>query len=312
MGLSTRILVMSLGRSSNKRRVSSINFVNAAGLRAQDSAFVGLSNFPSFDRNHADEELGKLRFGFFQHRGTHHIDTQSLRKLNCGSPNKSFQRARDGCTRDTGEDWFFIENARNQSERSLFVDERDRLLNQINLTHEFASQRKLPLFSGEFRKRSKCDLACCNGHGIKRADGLIKLPDTFAVLDIDSEIARFVPDLDYFMASTRQCLLNQFADLSVCANQNNFHENSILISDLRISLFTFNLAGQSASSVEHLPSNPASVGRGEERDYIGDIRRRSQRIVIACHKVPIQSLSLFASITTTSRSLVPSATAAIP
>ena len=33
---------------------------------------------------------------------------------------------------------------------------------------------------------------------------------------------------------------------------------------------------------------------------------------IACHKVPIQSLSLFASITTTSRSLVPSATAAIP
>src|SRR6202043_2333987 len=84
------------GRSSNKHWVGSINFVNAAGLRAQDSAFVGLSNFPSFDRNHADEELGKLRFGFFQHRGTHHIDTQSLRKLNCGSPNKSFQRARDG------------------------------------------------------------------------------------------------------------------------------------------------------------------------------------------------------------------------
>ena len=27
------------------------------------------------------------------------------------------------------------------------------------------------------------------------------------------------------MASTRQCLLNQFADLSVCANQNNFHKN---------------------------------------------------------------------------------------
>jgi hypothetical protein len=45
--------------------VSSINFVNAAGLRPQDSAFVGLSNFPSFDRNHANEELGKLRFGFF-------------------------------------------------------------------------------------------------------------------------------------------------------------------------------------------------------------------------------------------------------
>src|SRR5580704_3100868 len=164
------------------------------------------------------------------------------------------------------------------------------------------------------------------------------------------------------MASTRQCLLNQFADLSVCANQNNFHKNSILVSDLRIYLFTFNLGGQPASSGEHLPRNPASVGRGEERDYIGDIRRlseppqrrarnrslhrllahpgrwlplashragghrvyrnapgtefrgpnASQRIVIACHKVPIQSLSLFASITTTSRSLVPSATAAMP
>src|ERR1700726_2223016 len=43
------------------------------------------------------------------------------------------------------------------------------------------------------------------------------------------------------MASTRQCLLNQFADLSVCANQNNFHKNSILVSDLRIYLFSFNL-----------------------------------------------------------------------
>src|SRR5258708_34165940 len=48
-----------------ERWLSSLNFVNAAGLRPQDSAFVGLSNFPSFDRNHADEELGKLRFGFF-------------------------------------------------------------------------------------------------------------------------------------------------------------------------------------------------------------------------------------------------------
>src|ERR1700722_3532318 len=78
------------------------------------------------------------------------------------------------------------------------------------------------------------------------------------------------------MASTRQCLLNQVADLSVCANQNNFHENSVLVSDLRIYLFTFNLGGQSASSVEHLTSNPASVGRSEERACIGDIRRRSE------------------------------------
>src|SRR5260370_9272350 len=30
------------------------------------------------------------------------------------------------------------------------------------------------------------------------------------------------------MASTRECLLNQFADRSVCANQNNFHKSSIL------------------------------------------------------------------------------------
>src|ERR1700686_3926589 len=75
------------------------------------------------------------------------------------------------------------------------------------------------------------------------------------------------------MATPRQCLLNQFADRSVCANQNDFHKNSILVSDLRTYLFTFNLGGQSASSVEHLPSNPASVGRGEERDYI---RRRSE------------------------------------
>src|SRR6202140_3354390 len=78
------------------------------------------------------------------------------------------------------------------------------------------------------------------------------------------------------MATTRQCLLNQFADLSVCANQNNSHKNSILVSDLTIYLFTFNLGGQSASSVEHLPNNPASVWRGEERAYIGDIRRRSE------------------------------------
>ena len=52
-------------RSSNKRWVSSINLVNAAGLRPQDSAFVGLSNFPTFDRNHAEKERTKLSFGFF-------------------------------------------------------------------------------------------------------------------------------------------------------------------------------------------------------------------------------------------------------
>jgi hypothetical protein len=45
-------------------------------------------------------------------------------------------------------------------------------------------------------------------------------------------------DLDDLMASTRQCLLDQFADCSVCANQNKFHKDSILVSDLRIYLFT--------------------------------------------------------------------------
>src|SRR6202171_34036 len=104
------------GRSSNKRWVSSINLVNAAGLRPQDSSFVSLSNFPSFDRNYAGKERTHMSFGFFQDRGIHHIDAQSLRKLDCGSPNKTFQCARDGCTRDTTEDRFFIKDARNQSE----------------------------------------------------------------------------------------------------------------------------------------------------------------------------------------------------
>ncbi len=44
---------------------ASIYFVNAAGLRPQDSAFVGLANFPSFDRNRAGKERTKFRFGFF-------------------------------------------------------------------------------------------------------------------------------------------------------------------------------------------------------------------------------------------------------
>jgi len=45
--------------------VSSINFVNAAGLRPQDCAFVGLCNFPSLDRNHAVKERTHTRYGFF-------------------------------------------------------------------------------------------------------------------------------------------------------------------------------------------------------------------------------------------------------
>jgi len=48
-----------------KRWASSIHSVNAAGLRPQDCAFVGLCNFPSFDRNHAVKERTHTRYGFF-------------------------------------------------------------------------------------------------------------------------------------------------------------------------------------------------------------------------------------------------------
>jgi hypothetical protein len=45
---------------------SALHFVNAAGLRPQDCAFVGLSNFRSFDRNHAGKERTKTSFGHFE------------------------------------------------------------------------------------------------------------------------------------------------------------------------------------------------------------------------------------------------------
>src|SRR5258705_13025765 len=68
MGWTTDLLASALPNSfavivrftKAKRWVSSINLVNAAGLRPQDSAFVGLSNFPSFDRNHAGKERTHL------------------------------------------------------------------------------------------------------------------------------------------------------------------------------------------------------------------------------------------------------------
>jgi len=49
-------------------------------------------------------------------------------------------------------------------------------------------------------------------HGIKRANGLIKLLNTFAVLDLDLKIARFVARPDYLMA-TLPMLLNQFGPI---------------------------------------------------------------------------------------------------
>ncbi|MGF7001199.1 hypothetical protein P3T25_009592, partial [Paraburkholderia sp. GAS32] len=39
---------------------------NTAGLRPQDSAFVGLSNFPSFDRNFAGKERTETSFEYFE------------------------------------------------------------------------------------------------------------------------------------------------------------------------------------------------------------------------------------------------------
>src|SRR5712664_2109401 len=178
-----------VGRSSTNCWASSINFVDAAGLHPQNRAFVGLSNFPSFDRNHAGKERTKFSFGFLQDRRTHHIDPHPLGKFDGGGPSKTFQRTRDGRSRGAGEDRFVVENARNQGEGSPFVDDWHRLLDQTDLAHELAPQRKLPIFSGELRKRGEYDFACRNGHGVKRTDGLIELPDTFAALDIDLEIA---------------------------------------------------------------------------------------------------------------------------
>src|ERR1700738_1325239 len=176
-------------RSSNKRWASSIDFVDAAGLHPQNRAFVGLCHSPAFDGNYAGKERTKLSFGFLQDRRTHPIDPQSLGKFDGGSRSKTFQRTRDGCSRSAGEDRFVVENARDQGEGSPFVDEWDRLLDQTDLAHELAPQRKLPIFSGELRKRGEYDFACRNGHGIKRTDGLTELPDTFSALDIDLEIA---------------------------------------------------------------------------------------------------------------------------
>src|SRR6266478_499736 len=174
---------------SGRPTASSIDFVDAAGLHPQNRAFVGLCHSPAFDRNYAGKERTKLSFGFLQDRRTHHIDPQSLGKFDGGGPSKTFQRARDGCSCGAGEYRFVVENARNQGERSPFVDERDRLLDQTDLAHELAPQRKLPIFSGELRKWGEYDFACRNGHGVKRTDDLIELPDTFSALDIDLEIA---------------------------------------------------------------------------------------------------------------------------
>src|ERR1700730_4355900 len=111
--LLNKSILLSNPRSSNKRWASSIDFVDAAGLHPQNRAFVGLCHSPALDRNYAGKERTKLSFGFLQDRRTHHIDPQSLGKFDGGSPTKTFQRARDGCSRGAGEDRFVVENARN-------------------------------------------------------------------------------------------------------------------------------------------------------------------------------------------------------
>src|ERR1700736_4008027 len=116
--LRNKSILLSNPRSSNKRWASSITFVDAAGLHPQNRAFVGLCHSPAFDRNYAGKERTKLSFGFFQDRRTHHIDAQALGKFDGGSPNKTFQCARDGRARYTGPDRFFVNTARNQGERS--------------------------------------------------------------------------------------------------------------------------------------------------------------------------------------------------
>src|SRR5579859_8247158 len=100
-------LVTLLGGSLDKRWVS-IDLVDASGLHTQHRAFVGLRHSPAFDWNYAGKERTKLSFGFLQDRRTHHIDPQSLGKFDGGRPSKTFQRARDGCSRGAGEDRFVV------------------------------------------------------------------------------------------------------------------------------------------------------------------------------------------------------------
>src|ERR1700719_5313443 len=99
--------------------MSSFNFVDAAGLRPQDRAFVGLRHSPADDGNYAGKERTHISLGFLHDRRTHHIDPQSLGKCEGGNPSETFQRARDGCTRGAPEDRVVVENARDQGEGSL-------------------------------------------------------------------------------------------------------------------------------------------------------------------------------------------------
>jgi len=82
-------------------------------------------------------------------------------------------------------------------------------------------------------KRSKCDFTCCNGPRHQTSRRLDKLPDTFAVLDLDSEIARFASGLDYLMASTPNAF-EPVPPIFRLRQLKYLHRNSVLVSDFRI------------------------------------------------------------------------------
>jgi hypothetical protein len=63
-------------------------------------------------------------------------------------------------------------------------------------------------------------------------------------------VACFASDLDDLMASARQCLLNQFADRSVRANQNNLHKSSSLVSVSGV-IYSRQFRGASRNCREH-------------------------------------------------------------
>src|SRR5258708_35714079 len=75
------------------------------------------------------------------------------------------------------------------------------------------------------------------------------------------------------MASPRQCRLNQFADRSVCSNQNNFHRNSYLPAlDLRHTAIDCQLeAGDVAAFVEARKSTAEAISSGVPVRPIGTL-----------------------------------------
>src|SRR5260370_3304881 len=90
------------------------------------------------------------------------------------------------------------------------------------------------------------------------------------------------------MASTRQCLLNQFADLSVCANQNKFHKYP------------------SSAIADPIPrAAPVTSETFPSRLFIFFSSNWLRHI--STHKPPTQSLSRFVSIATSSGSPDPRA-----